>query len=151
MKSDLEGEVKQHLANEIALAEKRGMKIKSRNIGMLRQWLNERTSDKRIVNEELETWLLDEENNFSAIAGNIAPLCDRKSPGIWAAHPASAAGRPLSLLLLDTRISSPRWVRHHQTMPTHRGSLEGRVHSSPQGDRGSVLRILDECPSPRTA
>ncbi len=29
------------------------------NIGFLRQWLNERTSDKLLTNEDLETWLLD--------------------------------------------------------------------------------------------
>ncbi len=32
------------------------------NIGFLRQWLNERTSDKLLTNEDLETWLLDKLN-----------------------------------------------------------------------------------------
>ena len=32
-------------------------KIKKHNIGMLRQWLNERTGDRLLTNEDLEMWL----------------------------------------------------------------------------------------------
>jgi len=33
-------------------------KIKSK-VGMLRQWLNERTDSKLLTNKDLETWLID--------------------------------------------------------------------------------------------
>ena len=51
--------LEQHLADELARARKEERERIKANIGLLRQWLNERLEhDRLLTNEDLETWLL---------------------------------------------------------------------------------------------